>query len=392
MSFIHGVEVLTILDGSRPIQSKRISVAGIIGTAPDADAQKFPLNTPVRVLGSTDMAGLGATGTLPTSLDGFYDNGGGTAVIIRVDEGASETDTLTNIVGDAATLTGVHAFKAAESLIKLTPRILVATGWTHQRPNDNANPVVAELKGVAESLRAVFYADGPNTTDAAALAAALELGDARGRLIDPWSSVFRDGSSVLEPASARMAGRRVQVDDDLGFWHSVSNQPLAGITGLGRPIHHEPSNVNGQTNLLNAGNVTTLIHRDGFRIWGNRGTGAEPLTAFQSVLRTMDSVELAMESAFAWALDQPMSAQLFLDIADSVNAYLRSLTARGALLGGRCWFDPDLNDVATLQAGRAYLNFDIEPPGPLERLTFSMYREPDYYASLADQVATSLAA
>lgn len=35
--FLHGVEIIEIDDGTRPIEIARSSVIGLIGTAPDAD-------------------------------------------------------------------------------------------------------------------------------------------------------------------------------------------------------------------------------------------------------------------------------------------------------------------------------------------------------------------
>jgi phage tail sheath protein FI len=391
-AFIHGVEVVTVLEGARPIKTARFSVAGIIGTAPDADADLFPLNTPVRVLNSRGTAGLGSTGSLPMAAAGFYDNGGGVVVVVRVEEGADEAGTIANIVGDSAALTGVHAFKAAESMIKITPRILTATGWTHQRLGGNTNPVVAELKGVAKSLRAVVVADGPNTTDAEAIQAAADAGSERIYLVDPWVTVFDTvtGSSVIEPASARAAGMIVRTDNTDGFWHSPSNKEMDGITGLARPIVHERSNADAQTNLLNEANVSTIIHNNGFRLWGNRGTGQEPLLAFLSVVRTYDAIDASIERALDWASDKPISSQLVLDVGESIDAYIRRLRARGALLGGSVWFDPDLNTKETLKGGRVYLNYDREAPAPLERLTLTAYTNGEYYTSLVDEISTAL--
>lgn len=392
--FKHGVEVLTVLQGARPIKTSATSVVGIIGTAPDADADKFPLNTPVAVFTAAANDALGASGTLPWSMQGFYDNGGGLAVIVRVEEGADEAATLANIVGVSADLTGVHAFKAADSLIKIPPRVLVATGWTHQRPGGNANPVAAALAGVAAALEAVYYVDAPNTTDAEAKTVADEVGDPRGRVAYPWALVFDTATSetVAQPISARMAGRRAQVDRDYGFWYSISNQPLAGITGVSLPIQHQPDNEGGQSNLLNAANVTTIIQNNGYKIWGNTGTGNEPLTAFQCVLRVQDVVTRATRDGYDWAVDKPQSAQLYLDVVDSQNAYLRSLTARGAILGGRAWFDEELNTKESLTAGRGYINFDLEPAAPMERLTFTAYRNPGYYQELIDEVTSATSA
>ena len=49
--FLHGVEVLNIDTGSRTIQAVSTSVVGIVGTAPNADPDAFPVDTPVLMAG-----------------------------------------------------------------------------------------------------------------------------------------------------------------------------------------------------------------------------------------------------------------------------------------------------------------------------------------------------
>lgn len=44
-NYLHGVEVVEIDSGPRPIQTVRSSVIGIVGTAPRADEAAFPLNS-----------------------------------------------------------------------------------------------------------------------------------------------------------------------------------------------------------------------------------------------------------------------------------------------------------------------------------------------------------
>ena len=70
---------------------------------------------------------------------------------------------------------------------------------------------------------------------------------------------------------------------------------------------------------------------------------------------------------------------------------LRSLKARGAVLGGRAGLDPDLNTTDILSAGQAFIDYDAEPPAPLERLSFNAYRNPDYYADLVTAVNAAIA-
>ncbi|WP_372069786.1 phage tail sheath subtilisin-like domain-containing protein (plasmid) [Tistrella mobilis] len=380
-TFLHGVEVLEVDDGIRPIQTVRSSVIGLAGTAPTAEAESWPLNTPILVTNRRQLATLGATGTLPAALEGIYDQAGAVVVVVRVDAGATPAATLSALVGSSTAGTGVHAFRAAQAALGVTPRILCAPGWTSTRPEGAANPVVAELLSVADALRAVVIADGPGTTLTDAISYAGDWGSPRLYIVDPpvmvWDTVL--AAPVTAPASARVAGLIAKVDNDRGFWWSPSNHEIAGIVGISRPIDFALSNANSEANLLNEARVATVIRESGFRLWGNRTTSADQLWTFLSVRRTADIIYDSVERAMLWAMDRPMSRQLFADIEGSVNAYLRELVSLGAIVGGRAWLDADLNTPATLQAGKLYVDFDIEPPAPLERLTFRAHRNASYW-------------
>ena len=45
----HGVRVVEVNDGTRTISTVSTAIVGIVCTADDADAETFPLNTPVLV-------------------------------------------------------------------------------------------------------------------------------------------------------------------------------------------------------------------------------------------------------------------------------------------------------------------------------------------------------
>ncbi|MFY0623594.1 MAG: hypothetical protein JXQ89_18085 [Pelagimonas sp.] len=51
-----------------------------------------------------------------------------------------------------------------------------------------------------------------------------------------------------------------------------------------------------------------------------------------------------------------------------------------------CWLDAELNTEVTLKAGELYLDFDMEPPAPLERLKFRAHRNGAYYKDLVQSV------
>ncbi|WP_392336537.1 phage tail sheath C-terminal domain-containing protein [Loktanella salsilacus] len=385
--FLHGVEVLEVESGTRPISVVNTSVIGIVGTAPDADPLVFPLNTPVLVAGSCteaaklDTVGTGL-GTLPAALDGIFDQIGAVVIVVRVEVGLDEAETLANVIGGVnatdGTLEGVHALAGAESVVGFAPRILIAPGFTHQRPTDLANPVVAELVGLADRMRAVIIQDGPNTTDAAAIVAAGDSGSDRVYLVDPWHLVFADGDIVAVPPSSRVAGMIAKSDNDVGFWASPSNREIAGIIGLSRPIDFVLGDRASRANLLNEAKVATTIRQNGFRLWGNRTLSDDAKFAFLSVRRTADVLNASLQRAHLWAIDRGITRTYVDDVTDSVNGFLRDLKAQGAILGGTCWADPDLNTPTAVADGKVYFNFDFSPVYPAEHITFRSMLVNDY--------------
>lgn len=395
IAFLHGVEVVQIDDGLRPIQTVKSSIIGLVGTAPAATAA-FPLDTPVLVTGPRMAAGLGAGGTLRDAYLAAYAQGVSVAVVVRVAEveTAGEPDpaaTLAAVAGDATEGTGAWALLVAQSVTGQTPRILAAPGFTSTAAADPVSPVTSALISVADRLRSIVVADGPNTDEADALTDRGKYGSGRLFIVDPAVKVFDTTSAswVTRPASAYVAGLISKRDQERGFWWSPSNQVIQGIGATARPISFVLSSTETEANRLNEQEVATIVRTDGYRLWGNRTASDDPLWAFLPVRRTADMIYESIEDAMLWAMDRPFSEQLIRDIRDSVQGYIDTLIARGALLGGRVWLDPELNTQVTLMAGQLYLDFDIEPPAPLERLTFRAHRNGAYYEELVSSVAAA---
>jgi phage tail sheath protein FI len=468
--FLHGVEVIEIDDGPRPIRTVRSSVIGIVGTAPDADATTFPLNTPVLIAGSRGEAAkldtsVGQTreGTLPNAVDLILDQIGAVIVVIRIDEGANAAEAAANVLGgvdgNTGDYEGVHALLGAQSIVGVQPRILIAPGFTSERPNGVAghgnitagtggangtfplaftggtgsgaegtftvsgggltaiaitksgrytaaptfsfaasagltgaaavatlatvaNPVVAELIGIAERLKAVIIADGPNTNDAAAINYVEDFGSRRVYVIDPAVKVARGANIVTEPASSAVAGLIAKIDNDRGFWWSPSNQNINGIVGTARAIDFTLGDANSRANLLNEANVATIIREDGFRLWGNRTLSSDQKFAFLSVVRTADIINDSILRAHLWAVDRNITKTYIDDVEESVNAYIRTLIAMGALIGGNCFADPDLNSPASIAEGKVWFNVDFTPPYPAEHIIFRSRIVNDYLEDL----------
>ncbi|BAD78974.1 hypothetical protein syc0784_c [Synechococcus elongatus PCC 6301] len=464
-TFLHGVEVLQIDTGARPIQTVRSSVIGLIGTAPDADPVKFPLNTPILIASRSDWAGIGSTGTLGTALDLIYDQAGAVVILVRVEEGVSEAETIANVIGgtdEFGNYLGVQCFLAAENIAGFAPRILIAPGYTHQRSSNGIlsiplteqgdgyltapavtisggsgtgaiaravlgtggdagkvveiiidNPgsgyitsptvtigappeggtqavagtanrgavrsrVVSELLGIANRLRAVIIVDGPNTTDSAAIQLNDDFGSDRVYVIDPW--VLRNGDQT--PASPCVAGLINKIDNERGFWWSPSNNEIAGIEGTARQIDFALGDYTSRANLLNEQKIATIIREGGFRLWGNRTLSIDPKYAFPSVRRTADMINESILRGHLWAVDRCTTATYLEEVSESVREYLRSLKARGAILGGDVWVDPELNTPTSISSGNVVFDFEFTPPYPAERVTFRSHLVNTYVIDL----------
>lgn len=369
--FLHGVEVVQIDTGTRPIRTVRSSVIGLIGTAPDADTTKFPPNTPVLVAGKrSDAAGLGSSGTLAAAIDDIFDQVGAVVVVVRVDEGADDAETLSNVIGGTDPVTGapegVQALMAAESVVKVAPRILVAPGFTQNAA------LVTEMIAPAEKMRAIIVVDGPNSTDTDAIAYRDQFGSDRIWLVDPWVKVWDTETSteIVRPASARAAGVIAKSDAERGFWHSPSNRLINGITGTARPIDFALGDPTSRANILNENEVTTIIQRDGYRLWGNRSLTADPKWAFLKRRRVADMINESILQAHFWAVDRNVTRTYMEDVIAGVNAYGQHLVNIGALVGFNCWADPDLNSPEQLEAGKVYFDYDWVETPTAEHITF----------------------
>lgn len=145
------VGIKHLRDGVEPqtVIGAEMSVIGIVGTAPDYDTDELNLNRAIflRTNDSTTRALLGATGTIPEALEAISAQLSGSAraakvVVVIVEEGGTAAETIANIVGDEASKTGIWAFLDAPEELGVTPRIIVAPGYTSQSVSGLVNPQI----------------------------------------------------------------------------------------------------------------------------------------------------------------------------------------------------------------------------------------------------------
>lgn len=367
--YLHGVRVIELSDGTRPIRTIPTAVIGMVCTAKDADAATFPLDTPVLITNVQSAVGkAGVHGTLAASLQAIADQTRPYTIVVRVAEGADDAATASALIGTTTATgqyTGMKALLAAKSRVGMTPRILGVPGL-------DSEPVATALVAIATQLRGFAYLSaGDSQTKEEAVAYRDNFGAREAMVI--WPSFRRwdtptDGT-VTAPAVAYALGLRAKIDQEVGWHKTLSNVPVAGVTGISADVFWDLHNPNTDANYLNGADVTTLINEGGYRFWGSRTCSADPLFAFESYTRTAQILAETMAEAHMWAIDKPLHASLVRDLLEGINAKFRELVAQGYLIGGSAWYPDDINDKDTLKAGKLYIDYDYTPVPPLEDLT-----------------------
>lgn len=145
---VFGISIRKIDNEPRPAIAADLSTIGLIGPAPLADPEVFPLNEPI-LLHSNDiikLKSLGATGYIGDAIRGIDDQLGETQfaariVYVRTAEGvnvdpAIKTQlTINNITGSSTSGTGIHAFVPSAQKLGVAPRVICAPGYTGQMAN-----------------------------------------------------------------------------------------------------------------------------------------------------------------------------------------------------------------------------------------------------------------
>jgi len=382
----HGVRVLEINEGTRPIRTVSTAVVGVVCTAEDADATMFPLNTPVLLTNvQSAIAKAGTKGTLAPTLQAIADQTKPLTIVVRVATGTTAAETTSNIIGGtnaSGKYTGMKALLAAQSQLKVKPRILGVPGL-------DTLPVATALVSIAQQLRGFAYlsANGCKTKEEAT-AYRENFGAREAMVIWPdflqWSTTTN--TTVTAPAVARALGLRAKLDQEVGWHKTLSNIPVDGVTGISADVFWDLQNPATDANYLNGNEVTTLINESGFRFWGSRTCTDDPLFAFENYTRTAQVLADSIADAHLWAMDKPMHSSLVRDILEGINAKFRELVAGGYILGGSAWYDEEANSSTTLKEGKLFIDYDYTPVPPLEDLTLRQRITDRYLANFASSI------
>lgn len=285
-------------------------------------------------------------------------------------------------VDGAGRRTGLQALQDTYNDLGFFAKILIAPVY------GSLNGVASELNVMAHKLRAVALVDAPiGTTFQQAITGrgpngSINFNTSSERMVlcYPHLKVYDIDTDTerLEPFSQRLAGVICAVDNDRGYWWSPSNNEIKGITGVERKLSAMINDPTTEVNLLNENGIVTLFNSfgTGLRTWGNRSAAWPSVTHpknFINVRRTADVLHESIEYSMLQFIDRPINQALIDDIRESVNAFIRTLIGRGALIDGVCIYDPAKNEPTQLALGHLVFDIEFMPPTPAERITFESF-------------------
>ncbi|MGX1184780.1 phage tail sheath protein FI [Pseudomonas sp. F-14 TE3623] len=384
MSFFHGVTTTLLDTGARTISLPSSSIIGLCGTftpgllgGGTAKAGELKLITSEREA----IAAFGAGSAIAKAAAAIYVRAKAVIVAVgvpKLEDAALQTSAIIGGVLADGQRTGLQALLDGKSKHNAQPKLLIAPG------HSSTQAVATAMDALAGKLRAIAIIDGPNTTDEAAMAYALNFGSKRLFMVDPgvqfWDTV--ESATVDAPGSAWTAGLFAWTDAEYGYWASPSNKEFVGITGTSRPVEYLDGDATCRANLLNNANITTIIRDGGFRLWGNRTLSSDPKWAFITRVRTCDILMDAVQAGHKWAVDRSITKTYVKDVTEGLQAFMRDEKNRGAVINFEVYADDEMSTASQIMQGKVYWRIRFTDVPPAEN--------PNFLFEVTDQWATEV--
>ena len=312
-------------------------------------------------------------------------------IAISCHEAAPEKVTAWDIVGGIDTVsgdaTGLELVEMIYPRLGVLPGIIIAPKYS--KNSSVATVMKAKASLVNETFRALAIADistedAKSYTEAANLKALKNLVDTS--LVVCYPKVSLDG--VQYHLSTHMAALMNQVDANNSSIPYVS--PSNHALQIDSTVREDGSEIYlsyPQANYLNGNGIVTAVNSSAqWRLWGNYTSlypnSADPKDTFIAVRRMFNYVANSLVVSFFSRIDNPMNRRLIESITTSCNIWLDSLTAGGAILGGRCEFLTDNNSLTDLMSGKLNFNLYLTPPSPAQEIVYTLEYDANYLSVL----------
>ncbi|WP_314342844.1 phage tail sheath subtilisin-like domain-containing protein [Simonsiella muelleri] len=240
---------------------------------------------------------------------------------------------------------------------------------------DKTATCAAALMVLADKLHGIAYYDAPKGTNLSqALMGRGNLGTINFNTSSDRAQLFFPhviGLLGVESLATHAAGLRMKTDVEQGYWFSISNRELLGVTGLEIGLTARVDDQQSETNRLNEKGITTVFNSygTGYRMWGNR-LACFPTTShiknFEVAQRTGDLIDESIRRFELQYIDRPIDDALIDSLTEGIRTYLG--TVRG-IVGYSVSLDYDYDLVDAFSKGQVPIVYDYTPKLPMERAT-----------------------
>ena len=271
--YSHGTNVALVeTPTGETLPYPQFGLNAVWGTAPLADADILPYNTPVFMVGMPDeITAIGAEGTLAEHASLAFHNFTKQPVIyIRIEEGVDDAETIANLIGGVdvdGNPTGLNVAKIIEATTGYDPSIVACPRFSHHQEVRDAMLDAADvLEG--DMWCDAFAVDAPrNFTDAVAMA---ELND-NIRFNVAYEDFIFQGEKY--PTSSYFA----LIHGNYKVYESCSNELMPLVESTSPRVDWRDGDANCLANKLNEKGITCIIREKGnYKMHGVRGTSTDP--------------------------------------------------------------------------------------------------------------------
>lgn len=371
--FVHNGISIRTQSPPPPMGPLGSTVFGIVGTAPDKHAD-YAENTPIRIANMAAVAKLDVAGDEAGTLwRTCYEILRVVAVpiyVVIVPEGADEAATINNVLGGVDGATGQRTGISVLGECTEVPTHIAACGF-------NTKPVADALAAMGKKLFAIPVADGPNTSDTAAIEYSNSLGGAglgyeSMYLVDPFVSVYSKAASgnVVFAASAIALSCFARVRP----WESPAKGGMGGmIQGVARTIDY---------NIMDKTTNGDLMNKNGISYFAGTSMGGYSLIGNRCVMGRFVSkvgLEFAIIRKLAATSQRAMAVNLSKSFMEQeitkLNVWLASLQADETIMGAEVYLHPTLNNVENYTNGEWHIAIKYAGFSPNEHMVYHLIED-----------------
>ena len=394
-----GVYIQEVPSGARPIQAVGTRTAGLVGVAPNPEAQ---LNRAVAINNWTQFRNQFFPAAEPdkhwTNLAygvyGFFLNGGSRCYVVNV--GLDGENQPNPISGGGGPESGLDILARIDEIA-----IVAAPGYTDAASYDallshctTLHDRVAILDGPAELSKDALKQLSGEGEDVPAKQGWVKPGKSESgesTLYVPWIKVSNPNrapggeKSATVPPSGHIAGVWARSDALRGVHKAPANEILHGALDLAYPISYAEQ---GPLNMQGV-NCIRYFSNEGFLVWGARTYCKSPEWRYLNVRRLFNMIEESIAESTRWIVFEPNDSTLWNAIRRDVTAFLMGFWRDGALLGRtpeeayyvKC--DEENNPIESINEGKVVIEIGIAPVKPAE---FVMFKISQYEAGTEVEV------